>query len=57
MSKKAKGIQAKLSENVEGSVKVNQNSLCVCRLSEGCNSVMTECTKLEFSRNDDGDNN
>ena len=45
-----------LLRNVEGSVELNHNMLCVYGLSKGCNSGMTEYINLEFSGNDKGDN-
>jgi len=47
-----KGIQVSLSENVEGSVELNQNMLCVYGLSKGCNTGITEYVNLENSGND-----
>ena len=45
-------IQVKLLENVEGSVELNQNTICVYRLSKGCNSGMSEYVNLEISGDD-----
>ena len=44
-----------LSGNVEGSVELNQNFLCVYGLSKGCNSANTKYINLKFSGNDKGD--
>ena len=44
-----------LSGNVEGSVELNDNMLCVYGLSKGCDSGRTEYTNSEFSGNDKGD--
>jgi hypothetical protein len=41
-----------LSENIEGSVELNQNTLCIYRLSKGHNAGITEYINLENSRND-----
>ena len=43
------------SGNVEGSVEVNHNMLCVYGLSKGWNSRMTEYIYLELSKKDKGD--
>jgi hypothetical protein len=56
VSKKTKGIKMNLSENVEGSIELNQNTLCPYRLSKGRNSRMTKYIILELSENDEGDN-
>ena len=37
-----------LSENIEWSVELNQNTLCTYGLSKGCNSGMTEYINLNF---------
>jgi hypothetical protein len=37
-----------LSVNVEGSVELNHNMLCVYGLSDGFDSGMTECINLDF---------
>jgi len=52
---KIKGIQLRLSENVEGSVELNHITLCVDRLSKGCNTGITEYINLENSGNYKGD--
>jgi len=39
-----------LSENIEGSVELNQNTLCVHGLSKGYNTGITEQIHLENSR-------
>ena len=44
-----------LSGNVEGSVELNYNMLCIYGLSKGCDSGMTEYINLELSGNDKGD--
>ena len=44
-----------LSGNVDGSVELNQNILCVYELSKRCNSGRTEYINLELSGNDKGD--
>ena len=49
---KAKGIKKKTSNNVEGNVELNQNTLCVSILSKRriCNILRTaECLKIKFS--------
>ena len=48
LSQNTKGFQANLLGNVEGTVELNQNTLCVYRLSEGCGSVLTEHISLEL---------
>ena len=53
--KKTKDIQVSLSENVEGSVELNQNMLCVYGLSKGYNTGRSEYINLESSGNDKGD--
>jgi hypothetical protein len=49
LSKKKTGIQVSLSEKVEGSVELNQNTLCVYGLSKGRNSGTTVYINLELS--------
>ena len=44
-----------LLKNAKGSVEINQSMLCVCGLSKGRNSGMTEYINLELSGNDKGD--
>jgi hypothetical protein len=53
--RRALGIQVGLPENVEWSVELNRNMLCVYGLSKGRNSGMTEYINLELSGNDNGD--
>jgi hypothetical protein len=43
------------SDNVEGSVELNQNTLCVHRLSKVYNTEITEYINLEISGNNKGD--
>jgi ribonuclease PH len=49
------GIHVSLSENVEGSVELNQNTICVNGSSKGPISGMTEYTTFELSGKAKGD--
>ena len=46
-----KSIQVSFSQNVKGSVQINQCTLCACGLSNRCNSKTTKYTYLVFSGN------
>ena len=43
-----KDFRVSLSKNVEGSVELNQNMLCIYRSSNVFNSAITEYTNLQF---------
>ena len=45
----------RLSENVEGNVELNQNTLCVYGLSKECNTGIAEYINLKNLGNDKGD--
>ena len=55
LSQNTKSIKMNLRGNVEESVELNRNTLCVYELSKGCNSGMTENINLGFSGNDKRD--
>jgi hypothetical protein len=44
----------RLSESFEGSVELNENTLCVYGLSKGCNTGITEYINLKNSGNNKG---
>ena len=46
LSKKTKGIQLSLSEDIEGSVEPDQNILCLYGLSKGYNTGIIEHNNL-----------
>ena len=52
LSKTTKGIQVRISENSDGTIELNQNTLCLYRLSKGCKSRMKEYISLKLSGND-----